>query len=538
MRNIFLIVIDAVRHYDSGKDERDRLRLFDELSQNDFLTFNKMVVSAPSSIMSAVTMFTGEPSFDKSRTYDEFDWNAFKHMSFTEQLIQGDYLVSGCFAAREMREKMAPLIPFLPSLPLGIKHNDASWSNRQVAEAAAAEILRLRSVKKDFFFIAWFNSRYDTSTSETVAEFLRKNVLVGEDKNNSMVMVTADHGYPDQIRGLTSDGPDLKKAGKPHDLIMTDDNICVPFSIRCPLECGGTIRDLVLGKFYPSIVDEPLTQCCIKEMVLEFAFGAKTETNVLSTNLVNKTPIRSDARFIFQPGRICSMRTNCKKLIIDRDQELMFAYDLLNDPQELTPIPHSEFDEELWELKKLIEDQDRDAIAVWYDQTRARLSSFAKPHESVSLVYFGSSLHLRVVVECLLEHPVALRLFVPEVTLKKIEMVLGENISNERLTVELSTPLTKSMPTFIIVEDVFAFAANTQWIQMSRSIDAIIFDINLKKYKTINDLVLKTRIRRFSRPFRRMAVKKHFYRKNPRVFMYDLVYIFIRALKLICRRVC
>ena len=46
MQNIFLIVIDAVRHYSSGLDERDRLALFDNLHGKQFITFNKLVVSA------------------------------------------------------------------------------------------------------------------------------------------------------------------------------------------------------------------------------------------------------------------------------------------------------------------------------------------------------------------------------------------------------------------------------------------------------------------------------------------------------------
>ena len=67
--------------------------------------------------------------------------------------------------------------------------------------------------------------------------FIKDTVLSHGDEDEALVIVTADHGYPDQRRGLTSDGPDLKKSGKAHDLLLTDDNI--EKAVRYPISKDG-----------------------------------------------------------------------------------------------------------------------------------------------------------------------------------------------------------------------------------------------------------------------------------------------------------
>ena len=73
-KNVILIVVDAVRSYKSGRDERDRLDVYNNLTKKNFISFDKLVVSAPSSVMSAVTMLTGLPSFMLAQNYNDFQW--------------------------------------------------------------------------------------------------------------------------------------------------------------------------------------------------------------------------------------------------------------------------------------------------------------------------------------------------------------------------------------------------------------------------------------------------------------------------------
>ena len=43
MNNVILIVVDAVRHYKSGLDERDRLDVYSELKNDRYLEIDRLV---------------------------------------------------------------------------------------------------------------------------------------------------------------------------------------------------------------------------------------------------------------------------------------------------------------------------------------------------------------------------------------------------------------------------------------------------------------------------------------------------------------
>jgi hypothetical protein len=77
--NLILIVVDAVRSYKTGKDERDRLDVYNNLTKEGYYAFNKLVVSAPSSVMSAITMLTGLRSFMLAQNYNDSQWEPELH---------------------------------------------------------------------------------------------------------------------------------------------------------------------------------------------------------------------------------------------------------------------------------------------------------------------------------------------------------------------------------------------------------------------------------------------------------------------------
>ena len=68
--NIFWIVVDSVRSYPGEGDWRYRLKIMDEL--DDFYNFTNAYTAAPSTIMSAASMFTGNNTFKIARNYN--DW--------------------------------------------------------------------------------------------------------------------------------------------------------------------------------------------------------------------------------------------------------------------------------------------------------------------------------------------------------------------------------------------------------------------------------------------------------------------------------
>ena len=64
---------------------------------------------------------------------------------------QAGFDVSGCFAAKEMRDKMAPVVPYLTNLPSGVSHSAHSWDNQTVSKVASLELSRLRKEGTTFF---------------------------------------------------------------------------------------------------------------------------------------------------------------------------------------------------------------------------------------------------------------------------------------------------------------------------------------------------------------------------------------------------
>ena len=53
-------------------------RAYDNLADVGFVPFEKAIVTAPSTIMSAIAMFTGRSAFDRAKTYHDFAWVGFR----------------------------------------------------------------------------------------------------------------------------------------------------------------------------------------------------------------------------------------------------------------------------------------------------------------------------------------------------------------------------------------------------------------------------------------------------------------------------
>ena len=69
-----IIIVDSVRYYRSGVDDRDRLEIMDQFSQ-DAVEFTNAFTSAPSSVMSAAAMFTGMDSCFLARNYNDWEFD-------------------------------------------------------------------------------------------------------------------------------------------------------------------------------------------------------------------------------------------------------------------------------------------------------------------------------------------------------------------------------------------------------------------------------------------------------------------------------
>ena len=84
INHVVMIIVDSVRSYRTGVDDRDRLDFMDEFQQES-IEFTNAFTSAPSSVMSAAAMFTGLHSAFVSRNYNdwEFDTSSIKSLQNT-----------------------------------------------------------------------------------------------------------------------------------------------------------------------------------------------------------------------------------------------------------------------------------------------------------------------------------------------------------------------------------------------------------------------------------------------------------------------
>lgn len=538
-KNVIFIVIDAVRSYKSGLDERDRLEVFDQLAEREFFVLDKLVVSAPSSLMSSITMLTGLPSFSLAQNYNDFKWEEDLYNVIPSNLSEIGYDCYGLFGAKEMRDKLKDIFPPIQKeiLPKGINITQRNWNNQSLLKVVknACEV-SIDTSENPFFLMTWFNSRFDTETSAIIDELLsylsKKSYY-----DDSLIIVTADHGYPDQRRGLTSDGPDLKKSGKPHDLIVTDDNICVPLAIRFPTDY--TENKTFLDKFPKRHISQALPQECLFPSISE-VLDLNLEEKPLMPGRgsirnelfePNDSPIRSDARFMFQPNRITSVRVSDRKYVMDREHNEEFCYDLINDPAEKEKLSSSDIN--IADLKEFYEDSESEAFMMWAGKVSKNLDNIALQkfiHNGIfNVFYLGSTNFINPILMSLKKYNVKIHLHSNIKTLSLIEKGLFDTHSKLEKKVQVQKAL-------VFVEDTL----NPDFINLLRLINARsigIVDPYMNIYSSRRKLVLRSFINWALGPFKRMVFKKDVYRSHPALFFDDIIYIINRVIILIYKKV-
>lgn len=543
-KNVIFIVVDAVRSYKSGCDERDRLDVYDELNNYGFVSFEKMVVSAPSSLMSSITMLTGIPSFKLGQNYNNFEWEPNLYDIVPKVLSNEGYEIFGLFGTKEMRDKMKTLFPPINSslLAKNINTRQKKWSNQELFDTIknyfdAGEI----NNQKPFFLMSWFNSRFDPKASNTIRElieFLRAKGFL----EDSLVILTADHGYPDQNRGLTSDGVDLKKAGKPHDLIVTDDNICVPFALKLP--DNNSNKSQLSNLSNSSLIKKVISQECIVPTIYDvlsiipeskkpLKYKSKTIFDELSNNFDD--PIRSDARFIFQPNRITSIRTSCFKYINDRENKEEYYYDLINDPGELIKQSEIEVDS-IKNLQKLYYEQEFESSQIWLKKAKealkgSELDSMIDASDQFNVFFLGRSAFIQPFIQYLQNFNKVINLFVNDLF---VESQIKNSVDCSMIKFKSFDKIQLKKGIVIIedTEDLFW----SKKLQKIKAKEILIIDIVFNYYHSKNSLVFRSRLKFIMGPFNRMYLRRELYRSDYFLFLSDLTYIFKRIFQLFFRK--
>ena len=226
---IIFIIVDSVRSFKTGLDDRDKLEAMEKFG-GDSIEFKNAFCSAPSSIMSASSMFTGISSAFIARNYNDWKFNEGSSIiSLQSILMKKGYEIFSIDNSKESREMMQTLtLPLRKKFfPKGYSHADY-WTNKDICKILE-NLLSVHKPQKKSFFMLWFDCREDPLTSKYVEEsiniFKKYNFY-----NDSILFLTSDHGYPDPSSGLTK----KTMRGIGHDMIVTDDNIQIPLYLKYP----------------------------------------------------------------------------------------------------------------------------------------------------------------------------------------------------------------------------------------------------------------------------------------------------------------
>ena len=138
---IIFIIIDSVRSFKTGLDDRDKLEAMEKFAENS-IEFQNAFCSAPSSIMSAASMFTGIPSAFIARNYNDWQFNEGSSIiSLQSILTQQGYKIYSIDNSKESREMNQTLILPLRKkyLPKGFSHADY-WTNKDLFHINGKEV--------------------------------------------------------------------------------------------------------------------------------------------------------------------------------------------------------------------------------------------------------------------------------------------------------------------------------------------------------------------------------------------------------------
>lgn len=277
-------------------------------------------------------MLTSLPSYYIARNYDDFKYDSNQFISLHNILKNSGYDVRSLFNARELRFLFGDVIKHVDEKfwPKGTNTNQKNWSNATMNEILK-KFLDSESLKEPFFLLAWYNVRLDPNTSDLIEEainMLKHNNLW----DDSIFILGSDHGYMDPRRGFTPEN--LKARGLSHDLLMTDDNIRIPFYLRYPGSPVKKIENQVSTlDFLPTVlsllnIEYPKSQTYnMQGMDLTPLINDEVDVK----DQFEERHVRSDARFFAQADRVTALRDRHYKYIVRPDQNIEEFYHVTED---------------------------------------------------------------------------------------------------------------------------------------------------------------------------------------------------------------
>lgn len=169
--NIIWVIIDSVRSYSGEGDWRHRLKIMDEL--HDFYNFTNAYTAAPSTIMSAASMFTGNNTFKIARNYNDWKLDNDEIVPISKILSNNGFETLPIDNSKRAREMLQDIIGRLDYKYFckGTTHN-SNWSNQQVLSQFRNVLKKSKNKKK--FIMTWFDCRGDVLTNTHIKNLIQE----------------------------------------------------------------------------------------------------------------------------------------------------------------------------------------------------------------------------------------------------------------------------------------------------------------------------------------------------------------------------
>jgi len=406
-KNIIWILLDGVRNYETPNDpeKMGKPGVIEELA-TDSVEFNQATTSATSTIMSITSMMTSVPSYYLSRNLEDVRLDKSTFESFANILEAEQYNVYSTSISYEMRRDYWKT--FLKPVdkkywPKGSKEM-VHWGNEPLNKIIFS-MLEKGAIKEPFFLYVHYNFRRDYICNDRVRELMNRLKQEGF-YNDSIIIMNSDHGMPDterrdHFKWLNDRGLYFNR----HDLIMTDDNICVPLVIKYPGCKKGQKIDVTVGTIdiIPTILD-----------ILGLPFGQNKKygqsfrgesllplINDRAVDHFKTRKIRTDTRYIAQSDRMTSIRGTGYKYVYFRDipgEDKEQFYDLINDPFESENLINSEKGKYISLIKEYKGEylrQEEDSIKFQREHLEKKFSKFflaqkLNKEASIKILVIGS----------------------------------------------------------------------------------------------------------------------------------------------------
>jgi len=534
--NIFWFIVDSVRSFRTGIDDRDWLDVMDEFAK-DAVQFTNAFTGAPSSKLAAGAIFSGIPTPFLSRHFNDWEINLDGASSIRSLVENHGYHYYSLLDTRNGRENYQSLVPPIKAslLPGGYRLSDYVWLNRDITHIFNF-LLENERILQPCCTTFWYDCRRDPKTSFYVSEainLIKKSGLY----DNSIIILMSDHGYPDPSTKLNENF----FRGLGHDMILTDDNIRTPLLIKYPNCPGGKKIDSVVGHIdiLPTIFD--LLDIPYNHGFTEFQ-GTTLLPLINGIERFGSRIRRTDTRLPMDVQRMVSLRSNRFKYIFAFDLKNEFFFDLEKDPQEIVNVVDDpDYKKDLVKFKSL-KDYFEEEIFSYHKSSL--LSNATNSLKSLEKKFKAHSVSVLIVARA------------QEQLIKILSYCLKKNLNCS--VVDLLTPINQdNLEGYIdnvflvnsISDDeifklglgqysiVFFLTANSKRVFQKSDIKAaisqvssdrcIILDYNFMSYDFFSKLFYIPNIKLFFN----WSKKSVFYKQEPIYFLKDLTFFCVRLVK-------